>query len=292
MLTIKLLNESFLEAIKGRWIKSISGVYYFKYIELIDDPYRRESRKSYVEKNIEDQLYSKYKYYCFYEIYSDFEAYKKLYSSFDYSKLITHETVDDLDLIRELDGKQKTTEKWAKTDPVKFITDNINILFDNIEIIRGNLRYYYSDMPATGFYGRYGQTLIPIGLLLDNWVKGNFMQKCSSCGADSFSIYISPNKLKYPESEEIAICPSCRNYEKTRTMRRDEWMDLRDTVYQKKNKIRTYRFDTVVQDLIDISSGTVISRPNVLFADSRRLDSNIMYPKLKTDVDRLARGEV
>ncbi len=126
-------------------------------------------------------------------------------------------------------------------------------------------------MPATGYYGRYGATLIPVGLLLEEWLKGNFMQKCSNCGDNSYSLYSSSSTINYPECTEISLCPSCKNYEEIRTGRRDLWMNLRNTVYQKKNKVRTYRFDTVVKDLIDISSGTAINRPNVSFIVNSKL---------------------
>ena len=265
MLTIKLLNESFLEAIKGKWIKSISGVYFLKYTGISDMPYGVEFRKTYVSPGIKDQLRLKHGYYEFYEIYSDFEAYKKLWGSFDYSKLISHETVEDLSLLQELDTKQKTTEQWAKTNPVKSIVNNLNILFDNIEIIRGNLRYFYSIMPATGYYGRFGVTIIPVGLLLEEWLKGNFMQKCRNCGENSYSLYSSSSTINYPECKEISLCPSCKSYEDIRTLRRDKWMELRDTVHKEKNEIRTYRFDTVVQDLKNIINGIVVKRPNVSF---------------------------
>ena len=294
MLTIKLLNESFLEAIRGKWIKSISGVNFLKYTGISDMPYGVEFRKSYVYPGIRDQLRLKHGYYEFYEIYSDFEAYKKLWGSFDYSKLISHETVEDLSLIQELDIKQKTTEQWAITDPVKFIVNNLNILFDNIETIRGNLRYFYSIMPATGFYSRYGATFIPVGLLLEEWLKGNFMQKCSTCGDDSYSLYISPNRFKYPECAELALCPSCKNYEEIRTDRRDLWMNLRDTVHLKKNKVRIYRIDTVVQDLKDISNGIVVNRPNVSFAVKKRLNSakGVYHKRIMTSDEKMLRGQV
>ena len=282
MLTIKILNEAFLEAIKGRWIKSISGVYYLKYIGLVDDLSRRESRETYIERIREEQLYQKYSYFGFYEVYSDYEAYKKLTASLDYSKLINHETVEDSNLLQELENKQKATEEWANTDPEKFIVENLNLLFSNIEIIKGNPRYYYATMPATGFYStatsffsRSGQTLIPIGLLLEEWIKGNFIQICSNCGNTSYSLYTSSNDLKYLECEELSLCPSCNSYEKIWTERRAEWMDLREIIRQKKNIIRTYRFDTVVKDLIAISGGTVIKRPNVSFIENRRWKAKI-----------------
>jgi hypothetical protein len=256
MLTIKILNESFLEAIKGKWIKSISGVDYLKYVGLVDAPYRAE--KNYQKKESANHLYQNY---CFYEIYSNFEAYKAEYESFDYSKYINHETVEDSGLIQELDDKLNRTEEWSKTDKIQFIADNLTLLLENRNLINNNRRYYSSYMPATGFFSKYsGFTYIPIGLLLKAWRNGKLNYVCSKCGNVSYSLFITANG-GYPYSKEISLCPSCKSYELIKENKNEEWSDFRSIVnknYMNKKTIHAYRFDTVINELKTISEGAML----------------------------------
>jgi hypothetical protein len=242
MLTLKVLNESFMAAIENKWIKSISGVYFLKYTGTIPSEIPYEKFSSNINKPKDSGLNQKDMYHCFYEIYSDYEAFRELKPRFKYKDLINHEIVESKDLIRELDEKQRRTDRWNKLDKRTFIAQNLPTVFKHKDLIYSNPRYYWAEVPNAGVYLPYLGLRISLGFLLEMWDQGQLIHPCSKCGNPSYSI-------GYSKHTEILVCPTCQNYHFEQSGDYYLWRDIASTCRQEKPDIRTFRFDTIVDNL-------------------------------------------
>ncbi len=221
MLTLQIINQSFLEGIKGKWLKSISGINFIKYTGTTT-----ESQPS----------------YSFYTVYSNFEAYKILKPAFSYKEFIDYETVDSLELIEILNKKQEDADRWERMDKDLFMAENIPLFLDKKDQIYHDKHLFHAAVPEGGIFHWHFSSAVSIGQLLQEWEKGNLIQKCSFCGKPAYSI-------RYTPSGETSICPNCRTSFTTGKMNMPLWVTLGQSHNQSKKQIRPFRLDTVAQKL-------------------------------------------
>lgn len=221
MLTSQIINKSFLESIKNKWLKSISGINFIKYTRTAT-----ESPP----------------FYSFYTVYSDFEAYKILKSAFSYKELIDYETVDSPELIEILNKKQEDTDMWERTDKDLFMAENIPLFLDKKDQIYHDKHLFHAEVPEGGIFHWHFSSAVSIGQLLQEWEKGNLMQKCNTCGKPAYSVNYTP-------SGETSICTNCRISFTTGKMNMPFWVNLGQSHNQSKKQIRPFRLDTVAQKL-------------------------------------------
>lgn len=123
-----------------------------------------------------------------------------------------------------------------------FLAENIPLFLDKKVQIYHDQHLFHAVVPGGGvFHWHFGFT-VSIGQLLQEWEKGNLIQKCSTCGKPAYSI-------RYTPSGETSICPNCRTSFTTGKKNLSSWVRLGRSHNQNKKQIHPFRLDTVAQKL-------------------------------------------
>ncbi len=117
------------------------------------------------------------------------------------------ETIENTELIAELEEKLRKTEAWERTDRVRFFGESIPLLLTRGEEILHDRRMYRCIPPDAYIRVFMGVRRLPLGLLVELWLDGALTAPCphEACGGTAYLFGVNSR-----QGIAWGFCPYCR----------------------------------------------------------------------------------